>query len=124
MKGHATVEFILVFPFFMLMLCGIGEFFLLSYSRISLERVCAQAVRFYASEGKLPTPLKGTSSVKEQPLPSRPSSSPFRARRTISLVRLELSQEIPLRFPLLQIIFNRSNFILQARCAALRVAHE
>jgi hypothetical protein len=121
--GHAIVEFILVFPFFLVLVWGTWDMVLLSLSRISLQHRCFESAQAYASAQTLPVHLSKEASLSLQDLPFS-SSEPLRARRKIQILRLELTSQPPLHFPFLRLVFRDSPLIIKARSAVLRLSYE
>jgi hypothetical protein len=121
-KGHAVVEFVVVFPFFMLMLFGSFDIICLSASRLALQKACRNAVRVYARQGSLPSGLQGSAELAFEELPMIKGPVPRPRRRGI-LIRLHLTKNVPLRFPLLRFVFLRKSLPVQVTSAAVRVTH-
>lgn len=106
-RGHAVIEFALVFPFFVFLCVATFRLGLLAIHQWGWNRVCVKTARTLA-EGPLTTapelqlqakhlltrhePLRVQ--VRLQSVPRIPSASPHRAQRQVELLDLVLEKQV------------------------------
>ncbi len=117
------VQFLLVIPFFILMVVASWDLCGLSLARLALQKKCSEEVQAAALR-KNHGPLVSGDFLSVFPLSSGVSRFPFRSPRHFSLIRLEKVRNHKLLFPGSRFIFGKESVPLKCSSVALQVLYE
>jgi len=119
-KGTSLVEFALILPLFLLLLCGLIQFGFLFHANLQLTQACSLATR-YATFGKSDTEIQEKVSELLNPNLPLPNTSPVvveitrdyvpHGDRTVSVT---VTYDYPISLPLLDFLFPEGNARLQS----------